>query len=264
MNIEDMIHVNKLHHVMLEITTDCNLKCTYCCVSQPKWEIITLHKESIDEIINEIKTLSPEIVHIHGHGETTIINGWESYVNKLIDNGIKVSICTNLSKNYTDLEIDTFTKMSNISISIDTVDENLFRKLRRGGNIKNIFYNQIKILTKSLMTNNHPNISWSVVVSNQNAMFLQELVNCGIILKVSGITFCNLEVNDKLRNTIEISHVSEMSIEDCKTVLNIFNTIEAYCLQHQIICDIKPGIIDSLNYKITNGHTQWTKPTRIV
>ncbi len=258
MNIEDMLLVGRTNEIMIEITTACNMRCSYCSVSHPAWQPKTMGPELVQRLITEIQPRKPTRVQVHGHGETTIVDGWCDYVEKLLHAGIPVSICTNLSKTYDDNEIDIFSRMANVTISLDTIEADLFRKLRRGGDIKNILYNLIRIIVRARSTRREPKISWSVVVCDHNIFKLLDLVYCGITLGINAITFCNLAIEVIPNVAIKLQHIAEMSIEDCKRALSVFTEITIQCLQNGIVCDIKPGIIDSLNYKIEHGHSNWT------
>jgi len=263
MNIDEMLEVKNLYHVMIEITTDCNMRCSYCLVSQPSWQFLTLNSGLAHRLIDEIKALEPFVVHIHGHGETTMIDGWCDYADKLFDAGIGVSICTNLSKTYDDREIDFLSRMTGVTVSLDTIDVELFSKLRRGGDIRNVLYNLIRVATRARVMGRDPKISWSIVVCDKSMMGLLDLVHCGIGLGIHAMTFCNLGVGPTPKGALEVQHVAEMPVDDCKRALEIFTEIEAHCLQNGIVCDIKQGILDSLNHKIQTGQAHWAIPVHV-
>jgi MoaA/NifB/PqqE/SkfB family radical SAM enzyme len=72
-------------------------------------------------------------VQISSHGETTIIPNWRAYCKYFQDSGIHVTITTNFATVFSDSEIDAFARMSSNTISIDTVDRELLKQIRRKG-----------------------------------------------------------------------------------------------------------------------------------
>ena len=236
--------------MMIEVTTECNMRCRYCSVSSQYWTPKTIDKNLAYKLIDDIKNLNPSIVHIHGHGETTIIDWWCEYAQKLLDSNINISLCSNLTKKFNNAEIAMMTRMSNLTVSIDTINEETSRTIRRGGNIKNIIFNLITIMTHARSIGSKTEFSLSVVVSNENIDELINLVNFASIIGISNITFCNLEIDESIDNNV--AHISDSHQADCMNAIKILNSVNAMCLHYGIKCDFKSGLIDSLNRKTEN------------
>lgn len=237
----DLLTTTKLHNVMIEFTTDCNLKCKYCAVSQPTWKPKYLTID-IEQLIPQLKVLNTDIVVMHGHGETTMINGWHIYADKIKAHGIDTTICTNLMKNYTDEELRALAEMNGITISIDTIDEKQFKDLRRGGNIKQLIYNMTRIQSLAKSINNSIHIVWSCVLTDQTIWNALELVKYGTSLGVKTFCLCNLST---IPDT-NVYHLSTLPKQEASKALSILEDIIEYGANHDVYIDVKAGLIDTL------------------
>lgn len=246
---EELLRVDRSNNILIEYTTNCNLRCSYCAVSQPNWPGRDLDPKFAEFITKAVINRKPKYVVIHGHGETTIIDGWEKYAEQLFKAGIGVNICSNLAKTYSDEEITTLSKLNHLTVSIDTIDPALFRKLRRGGDVRQVLFNLFKIITEAKNHDRPLDISWSIVCSDKTVWGLHELVKHGIQMGVRAFTFCNLGVLPTPEGALETKHVSELPVEDCKKAITMFEAIEQLCEQHDCIYDMKAGIIDTLRAK---------------
>ncbi len=77
--------------VMLEITSRCNLRCTYCAKSHPgnAGEHMTFE---LDRILPDLERLTPHEIQISGHGESTILDGWSEIASRLIVRGMPITL----------------------------------------------------------------------------------------------------------------------------------------------------------------------------
>lgn len=116
--------------VILELTTRCNLRCLYCALSQPSFHGRDLEFDR-DAMIAELARIGVRNVQISGHGEATIVPQWHVIARSLQDAGIRIQLTTNLAKQLSAEELAVFTRMQCITLSCDTVDPELFHKLRR-------------------------------------------------------------------------------------------------------------------------------------
>ncbi len=132
--------------VMLELTSRCNLRCVYCALSQPEFHGRDLELDEMT-ILREILSIHPEEVQISGHGESTIIKGWERIASALVDERITVSLTTNLSRRFREEEIDAISRMRSVTVSCDTSDPELFAELRRGSRLERVEENLVQVQT---------------------------------------------------------------------------------------------------------------------
>ena len=264
-NQYDLLQTNKSSSIMIEYTTGCNMRCTYCSVSKESWVAEDLNEELANRISKEAITRKPDEIIIHGHGETTMLEGWEDKAQQFIDAKMNVSICTNLAKEYTLKELYVLAQLHNITISLDTIDIKLFKKLRSGGDIRHVIYNMTRIqdFAKRIGNNslkNRPSISWSIVCCDKTIGGLLDLIEYGISLGVDAFTICNLRASEAPEGKIPTKHVSEMNIDLCSAALAIMEQITERCKEKRKKLDIKPGIMDTLKLKVKDGVTNWTRP----
>src|SRR3977135_1930788 len=64
--------------VLWAVTTNCNLRCTYCSVSRPPYRGEDFDLAAIEQIASEFAAAKVRKIQISGHGETTMIPGWEA------------------------------------------------------------------------------------------------------------------------------------------------------------------------------------------
>ncbi|HTF89753.1 MAG TPA: radical SAM protein [Planctomycetota bacterium] len=116
--------------LILELTTRCNLKCLYCAVSQPGYIGRDLQVD-MPATLEAIRELGVGEVQLSAHGEATLVPGWHDIARALEDAGLRVLLTTNLSKRFSPEELAAFARMQTIAVSIDTVNPELFARLRR-------------------------------------------------------------------------------------------------------------------------------------
>lgn len=207
----------------IEITSDCNLRCVYCASGQPGYVRADMDLKYLDDIVNELILRNVTGVSYCGHGETTSIKGWHSYCNKFIDAGISLHITSNFSRVLTDEEALTLAHFEVIDISCDTVDQELFKKIRRGGDFRNILYNMGKIRMLALKHGlPGPKFEWSCVVTDKIVYGLEEYVTFGLAQGVKLFNFCNLAFYP---NTEFVKPITQMSKEEITRLPNLLQRV---------------------------------------
>jgi MoaA/NifB/PqqE/SkfB family radical SAM enzyme len=117
--------------IWVEMTSRCNARCIYCCVSQPEYVGKDLGM-SAEQLADMLAPFHPPEVRITGHGETTMLPGWEKSAQLLMQRGFAVTTNSNFMKRYSDEEIDTLSRFRSLEISVDTCDPELLPVVRRG------------------------------------------------------------------------------------------------------------------------------------
>ncbi len=67
-----------------EITSKCNLSCVYCAVSQPDYHGLILAPDQATKVADWLLANNVTNINLNGHGETTIVSGWEKIVQPLL------------------------------------------------------------------------------------------------------------------------------------------------------------------------------------
>jgi hypothetical protein len=78
--LPEELEARSIECLLLTVTTNCNLRCTYCCVSQPWYIGQNLDISRLDHFISELSDYKVGLIQVNGHGETTTVEGWEKLV----------------------------------------------------------------------------------------------------------------------------------------------------------------------------------------
>lgn len=243
----DLVDSPKLASAHLEFTTSCNLKCSYCAVSRPTYRATTLSDSMLTQAVDALIALRLHDVNISGHGETTTVPGWQHQARRLIDAVSVVSIISNLSKAYSPEEIETLARIAVIMVSIDTVDIDLFKHLRRGGDLRRVLYNIGAIRACALRLGiTAPLFKWASVVCDKTIFALPALVDYGLALGIRHFHFQNLVQLEKISGTLEFSPLGAMSSIDLAQVPKVFEEIQRKLADHGALFEIQPGVLEAI------------------
>jgi molybdenum cofactor biosynthesis enzyme MoaA len=143
------LEARSIECLLLTVTTNCNLRCTYCCVSQPWYTGQNLDISRLDHFISELSDYKVGLIQVNGHGETTMVEGWEKFCQKLLQQGFALCITSNFARLFTSDELQVLASMRFIIISIDTVNKELLRRIRRAVKLENILSNMKNIQNRA-------------------------------------------------------------------------------------------------------------------
>jgi radical SAM protein with 4Fe4S-binding SPASM domain len=155
--------MNKIKHATLEITTDCNLRCSHCCA-----ECGEITKEEID--IESLKKLTSwfELNNV----QSIALTGGEIFIRKDIWEILRyirmnytgsIEILTNGTLIKNSMIPELITLVDNISFSLDGYDESSVLKIRGKGVFQKVI-EKIYLLKR----NDFNNISLSMVITDVN------------------------------------------------------------------------------------------------
>jgi MoaA/NifB/PqqE/SkfB family radical SAM enzyme len=205
----------------------------------------------LTQVIEDLKKRKIAIVCVSGHGETTIYKDWHLYCNELIKNGIPLHIISNFAKRLSEVELETLSKFKSIEISCDTVDPELFRKIRRGARFENVMANLENLFAIGKKNNRKlPTISFSCVVSDLNIFDLKNYVDFALRHGVKCFNFCNLTKYPDIDDGINANHISEMPLDAMKKAYSILTDTFAFLEKSGIEYDYQKGLTDTLEEKI--------------
>jgi MoaA/NifB/PqqE/SkfB family radical SAM enzyme len=178
--------------VLLELTSRCSLRCIYCAVSQPDYVGRDLEMGQ-QEIIDQLVALAPSEFQINGHGETSIVEGWDELALGLMRRGLSLTMTSHLNKPMSDKEIDVFARLQRITVSCDTGDPETYQRLRRGGRLERVANNITRILGACRREGiPGPYIAINCTTTHLNVNGIPELVAWAADLGVSGVALTNL------------------------------------------------------------------------
>jgi Radical SAM superfamily len=254
---DDDLLTDHVDAVLLAATTNCNLRCTYCAVSQPWYTGHDFDFTHIEKLVREMVAAKVVCVQISGHGETTIIPNWEAYCKYFQDSGIHVLITTNFSTLYSESEIDAFARMSAITISIDTVDRELLKQIRRKVDLRTILYNMQRVRLRAVTDyGREPVYNWQCTLSDLVAPNLPEWVQMGLLNGVTKFTFGNLIEQKGLpmvlarEKAIIPHHVAKLELEPLQAACRSLTEAVVIARQAQAAVEMQPGIIEGINARL--------------
>ena len=254
-------HRTKIAHI--EFSSRCNLRCVFCYASQPGYKGVDLDAETIENVIETIKTRNVKVVTVSGHGETTMYKDWHRYCEKMIDAGMPLHIISNFAKELSHEELDVLSRFKSVEVSCDTSDPELFKKLRRGADLKTLSLNISRLRAMAIKEQRKgPTISFSCVVSDQNVFRLMDYVSFGKALGVTHFNFCNLTKYSPLKDTLNPEHITEMPLELLhKAEASLAETFE-FLEGSNIEYHFQQGLLDTLKQKIQTLKTAPPPPPK--
>ena len=246
-----LLHSRRTRVAHLELTSRCNLRCVYCAVSQPTYQGVDLDLGRFDELVETLAERQVELVWVNGHGETTMIDGWDALCRRLLARGFKLAIVTNLSRPLEEAEIETLSRFDQVCVSCDTIDPELFTRLRRKAKLSVLLEGQAQILDRAKRSGRSgPRISWSCVVSDQNVVGLAELVRKGIDSGVRHFELCNLTQYPDLPDALKVAHIGTLDLESMRRARVALRDAARLAEENGCSYSIQAGLLDVLEHRI--------------
>ncbi|MGK2856052.1 MAG: radical SAM/SPASM domain-containing protein [Thermoanaerobaculia bacterium] len=208
--VTDLLAPVTTETVYLELTSRCNLRCTYCAVSQPTYVGSDLPLERFEGFLEEMRARRVRIIVMNGHGESSIVSGWDALSDRLADAGFQLHITTNLAKRLKPEEISALSRFEKIYVSLDTIDPELCAQLRRGARLETIYENLAAIRAHAAARRRTPEIGVSVVVSDQSAPGLAALIEGMWERGATVFRFGDLAEYPPIEGTLTARHLSAL------------------------------------------------------
>lgn len=175
--------------IWINLTSRCNLRCVYCTTGKPGHVDQDISADSLAKTMAFIRERRPARTIVGCYTETTAYQGWTGVVREIIDLGIDVHIISNLARMLDFEEIDTFARCRRLQTSIDTMDRDRLKEVRRGADIRTILYNILRIRGRALeLGRTPPPMEWICVPTRENLAGLMEYVACAIAAGVASIS----------------------------------------------------------------------------
>lgn len=114
--------------VELHWTSDCNYDCVHCSYGSRRQGKGRLSAECIQEVIEDLISMEAQAVYLSGGGEPTVVKGWETYANRLIESGIEVALITN-GVALRSSSADVLRRMNYIAVSVYSTDESEYHQI---------------------------------------------------------------------------------------------------------------------------------------
>jgi radical SAM protein with 4Fe4S-binding SPASM domain len=168
----------------IELTSNCNLHCPMCRPLGYKGQNMDLDMYS--EIANALFS-DAVFVDLRGWGESTILPNFLEYLEIALEKTTSVKLISNGAIRNDEIWHELGSKGIELGLSIDAADNNLFKQLRKGGDLTTVISN---INTyKQAAKANHKDFSKSlyflITVSGDNLSDVTNILQLGYSLGVS-------------------------------------------------------------------------------
>lgn len=228
--------------VWVEMTTDCNARCIYCCVSQPGYQgkDLALTPEALADML---APYSPPEVRITGHGETTMLPHWTRTARLLMERGFAVTTNSNFAKQFSDEEIDVLSRFRSLEISCDIADPELLPRVRRGCRLERIESNIARVIAACRRDFRElPHLNISATLTDLTMHGLPDLVRWAIAQGAHAMEVVNLERYPAPPGVIEWKHPSEA---DPARMLALIEESRAIAEPAGFVFRVQQGLIDA-------------------
>jgi len=184
------------YSVCIEVTSKCNLRCSYCHKSDEVREALPASNADmtdamIDDLYRYCKAAGVKHVALSAGGETTMHAGWHKRIAKFIDDPeMECHLVSNFARLFDDDDLDALAKFRNLQVSFDSSDWQMVRKLRSRADLRTITFNILRLQQKARETGRSPALVVNCVLWRNNI---------GHIAKLAG--FCRELAIDQLMLT---------------------------------------------------------------
>ena len=236
-----------LRSANLELTRRCNLRCTYCSVSQPGYRAATMSATVMERALAGLREMKVSSVALNGHGETTTVNGWHEVIGIITQTGAQAHLTSNFARLFTEEELDAMLGLTSVVVSLDTDDAELLRRTRRSVDLRIILENLYRLQRAAARRCvRGPQLLASCVVHTHNVMHLDRLVRFCLARGVGGFDFCNLTKNPDLPGALNVDHVTSLPPEELSAAYWKLVEAKGIAYSRGASCEIQSGLLDSI------------------
>lgn len=166
-----------IREFFIELTSNCNLRCGYCALNLPGYVAHDMAPRHVEQVLAFVAREKIPVVSVNVHGETTQVAGWMEICRRLRETGAQLNIISNFARFFSDEEIATLAGFAGIRISIDSVDRDTLRDIRRSVDLRIVLHNLVRLRAAALVQHGKiPVLGINCVVSQRNVFGLSDLV----------------------------------------------------------------------------------------
>lgn len=196
--------------VLVELTRACNLRCAHCAVSAPGYVGQSLPWDAFERLLPALRRDRP-LVELSGHGESLVYKRFFDAFAAVVEAGCQVSFISNATLLTPALSERMLAyagpkRWSNVTISIDAAEPELFERLRRGARFANIVANLEALRdAKRRLGTEYPKVSFNMVLMRDNLSQVEPVVR--LAARVGAVAVSIVEL-------LEYEHFSGHRLDD--------------------------------------------------
>src|SRR5712691_4107060 len=178
---DDALLTAKPEHILtfvVEVTDRCNLRCVYCHQNLPDFRPQRdINDESFEALVQYAREHKVGMIDLTGAGDLMMHPTWREKCAQLLSAGFQISILLNLGAILSDADAMLVARFHTVTVSIDTMDREILKRVRKSVDVRTIVYNMMRIKACALKQNlKGPKWGASVVFYAESALRLPELV----------------------------------------------------------------------------------------
>ncbi|WP_432738080.1 radical SAM protein [Maridesulfovibrio sp. FT414] len=244
-----------LDSISFQMTSKCNLSCTYCPQHWNKSAGIDMDSHLIRKIVDDIKTRGVASACLGFYGETLINRDWVIYAEELLDHGVSLDICSNLNMSLSSREIEALSRFDHIQMSIDVTDPALLKEIRPPANLGRMIVNMHKIRAAAISSGRTPPpFQWMCTLTDKVVPFLPDLVAFAVSNGVKELG-CNDLVYFDDRN-LDINSILSLHGVDFVNAVRAVELAKGLAQKHGVRMSLLPSWDDIVENKSTIERVQ--------
>jgi MoaA/NifB/PqqE/SkfB family radical SAM enzyme len=142
----------------------------------------------IESVIQFARVFGCNSVNVTSEGEFTFGKNWQPIARRLLESGLVVCTTSNLARLLDTDEVKLLSRCGSICLSLDSVDRETLKSIRRSADIRTIAHNVVRIRSAAIADGRPPTpFVINCVLSTGNAARITELVTYCYMLGASGV-----------------------------------------------------------------------------
>jgi|WetSurMetagenome_2_1015567.scaffolds.fasta_scaffold00675_2 MoaA/NifB/PqqE/SkfB family radical SAM enzyme len=234
--------------IFIELTENCNLKCSMCRSEKLYDPSLTMPLEMFKRICDSLLPYA-EYVDLRGWGESTIIPDFTKYVEYASKFECHLKLITNLNLEDDEIWYKLVEYGTNISISIDSPIKETYERIRSGSRFETVQSNIKKIVNHSIKIHGSAeSINFTTVVQGCNLKEIPKLIEfaaaegieriklfpiIGPIQNPNNLFHHPEQLKEMLFSSYAVATDKHISVEVCATLhpnATLINRFPKYCI----------------------------------
>jgi radical SAM protein with 4Fe4S-binding SPASM domain len=246
-----MADLNRYNRINVEITSACNLRCVYCHQSDPQgYPQLAMRDEWFDMVVSFCRLHGLGMIDFTGAGEATFAEGWQDKCRRVQSLGIDLHMTTNLAEPLTWEAARVLARFAHLYISVDTVDRDLLRRIRRRVDIRTITHNLLTIRAAARAQDLPPPfLAWNCVGTDVALSQLDQMVSVAIESGINEFKVLDLKVWDFMNDDPEaptLRHPAMLEGEEFLALYETYKRAVDILKGSGMSYWIQPSLVDSL------------------